>query len=97
MNYQGTDIKLGIGSHFYRNAEAAHYHRFNDNLALSVAGFYNGTNGFFRNTFTGDRADNMDEAGARLRLVAKPASRLTRFHGRLSVCTSERFPLWTVG
>lgn len=77
MNYQGTDIKLGIGSHFYRNAEAAHYHRFNDNLALSVAGFYNGTNGFFRNTFTGDRADNMDEAGARLRLVAKPASRLT--------------------
>ena len=77
MNYQGTDINLGIGSHFYRNAEAAHYHKFNDNLAFSIAGFYHGTNGFFRNSFTGERADNMDEAGGRLRLVAKPVSRLT--------------------
>lgn len=77
MNYQGTDIKIGVGTHFYRNAEAAHYHKFNDQLALSVAGFYNGTNGFFRNSFTDERSDKMDEAGGRLRLVAKPSSRLT--------------------
>ena len=77
MNYQGTDIKLGIGTHFYRNAEAAHYHKFNDRLAFSVAAFYNGTNGFFRNSFTDERSDKMDEAGGRLRLVSKPTSRLT--------------------
>ena len=77
MNYQGTDIRIGVGTHFYRNAEAAHYHKFNDQLAFSVAAFYNGTNGFFRNSFTDERADKMDEAGGRLRLVAKPSSRLT--------------------
>ena len=53
MNYQGTDIRIGVGTHFYRNAEAAHYHKFNDQLAFSVAAFYNGTNGFFRNSFIG--------------------------------------------
>ncbi len=77
MNYQGTDIRLSVGTHFHRTAEAAHYHKFSDKAALSLAAFYNGTNGFFRNQATGDRADKMDEAGGRLRFVAKPSSRLT--------------------
>ena len=77
MNYQGTDISLGIGTRFYRNIEAAHYHRFSDRLALSLAAFYNGQNGFFRNEATGDRADKSNEAGGRLRLIAKPSERLT--------------------
>ncbi len=74
--YQGTDVKFSIGTHFQRSAEAAHYHKFNDSFAMSLAAFYNGTNGFFRNSFTGERADKMNEAGGRLRLVAKPSSRL---------------------
>ena len=75
MKYQGTDIKLSVGTHFHRKAEAAHYHKFNDKLAVSLAAFYNGTNGFFRNEYNQERADKMDEAGGRLRLIAKPTSR----------------------
>jgi hypothetical protein len=44
MNYQGTDLRVSVGTHFHRTVEAAHYHKFNDQLALSLAGFYNGTN-----------------------------------------------------
>ena len=77
MNYQGTDIKLSVGTHFQRSAEAAFYRKLNDRLAFSLAAFYDGTNGFFRNDFTGDRADKMDEAGGRLRLVSKLSDRLT--------------------
>lgn len=77
MNYEGTDINLGAGSHFYRNAEVAHYARLSDKLALSVSGFYDGTNGFFKNSLTGKRADDMDEAGGRLRLVFRPTTRLS--------------------
>ena len=77
MNYQGTDVNLGVGSHFYRNAEVAHYARLSDKLALSVAGFYDGTNGFFKNSLTGKRADDMNEAGGRFRLVYAPTTRLT--------------------
>ena len=77
MNYQGTNVDLGIGSRFYRKAEVAHYGKLSDKLALSVAAFYDGTNGFWKNQLTGERADNMDEAGGRVRLVYQPTDRLS--------------------
>ena len=77
MNYQGTDINLGIGTGFYRNIEVSHYQKLSKNLAFSLAGFYNGQNGFYRNVTTDERADDGNEAGARMKLVFKPSSRLT--------------------
>jgi len=77
MRYQGTDINLGIGTYFYRKVEAAHYHKVSDKLAFSIAGFYNGTNGFWKNSLTGERADDMNEAGGRFRLVYQPTERLS--------------------
>lgn len=66
FNYQGTDVKLGYGSRSYRNFEVAHYNKVNEKTAFSLAGFYDGQNGFFRNSFTGERADKMNEAGGKL-------------------------------
>lgn len=77
FSYQGTDVSLGIGSHFYRNVEVAHYQKLSDKLAFSVAAFYDGTNGFYRNTLTDERADDMNEAGGRLRLMYRPTQRLS--------------------
>ncbi len=77
MKYSGTDLRLGIGTNFYRNAEIAHYHRPNNRLAFSVAGFYNGQDGFFKNTTTGKRADNYNEAGGKTRLIYTPNGRFT--------------------
>ena len=77
MNYQGTDIRLGMGTRLYRHVEVAHYNKVNDQLAFSVAAFYDGTNGFFRNQATDERADKSNEAGGRLRLVWKPTGRLS--------------------
>ena len=74
---QGTDITLGGGTHGYRNAEVAHRARLSDRAAIAVAGFYNGQNGFFRNQTTGERADNIDEAGGRLQLMLRPTNRWT--------------------
>jgi outer membrane receptor protein involved in Fe transport len=75
MDYQGTDIKLGAGTHFYRNAELSHYQKVSDRLAFSLAAFYDGQNGFFKNQTSGKRADNYDEAGGRLKLVFRPTQR----------------------
>lgn len=77
FNYQGTDINLGLGTHFYRNVEVAHYNKVNNQFAFSVAAFYDGTNGFWKNSLTGERADDMDEAGARMRLMYNPNQRLS--------------------
>lgn len=77
MNYQGTDLNISAGSAFTRKVEVAHYHRPSDKLALMVAGFYNGQDGFFDNTNLDEYNDKMDEAGAKLRLMWKPKQRLT--------------------
>lgn len=71
FQYEGTDVKLSYGSHYYRNVEAAHYQRINNRLALSLAGFYDGQTGFFRNQTTGDRADKYNEAGGKLMLKSR--------------------------
>ena len=55
LNYQGTDIRAGLGTGLYSNAEVAHYHRPNDRLAFSTAVFYSGQRGFFRNTLLDGR------------------------------------------
>lgn len=75
MKYQGTDVNISIGTQFYRNIEAAHYHKYSDKFAFSVAGFYNGQNGFIRNNTTGRRADSYDEGGGKARVLFQPTDR----------------------
>lgn len=71
FDYQGIDMKVSYGSRSYRNVEASYCQKYSDHVALSVAGFYNGQNGFFRNSFTGERADKFNEAGGKLILKNK--------------------------
>ena len=76
MNYQGSDIRLGIGTGLFTNAEVAHYHRPSDKLAFSVAGFYSGLKGFFKNQNFSERNDKTNEAGGKVRLIFQPNSQL---------------------
>ena len=77
MSYQGTDVNIGVGTHFTRKAEVAHYQRLGDKLAFMVAAFYNGQDGFFKNSNLNEYNDKMNEAGAKVRLMWKPQTRLT--------------------
>lgn len=76
MNYQGTDINLGLGNHFQRRVEVAHFHRPSENFAFSVAGFYQGTNGFYDNANLDEKNDKGNEAGAKLHLMWNITGRL---------------------
>lgn len=75
--YSGTDVKMGYGSRHYHSVEAAHYQSFGNSVALSVAGFYEGQKGFFRNVTTGERADKYDEAGGKMMLKCLLGNRWT--------------------
>lgn len=77
LTHEGTDVRLGIGSRFYRNIEAANYSKLSSNTAMSLAGFYSGQNGFLHNATTGRRADDYNEAGGRLRIVNQYSTKLT--------------------
>lgn len=77
LNYQGTDLRLGVGTGLTRNIEVAHYHRPSERFAFSTAVFYNGQNGFFHNSNLDSRADVSNEAGGKIRLVWLPSDSLT--------------------
>ena len=77
MNYQGTDVQLGIGTGFWRNVEVAHYHRPSDKLAFTVAGFYSELDGFIDNQNFDEKNDKSLEAGSKVRLIYAPTKKLT--------------------
>ena len=77
MKYQGTDVRLGIGTGLYSNVEVAHYHRPSEKLAFSVAGFYSGLKGFIDNQNFDKKNDLTNEAGGKLRLMYAPNKKLT--------------------
>ena len=77
MNYQGTDLRMGLATGLCSNIEVAHYHRPSDHFAFSTAAFYNGQQGFFDNANIDKHADTSNEAGGKIRLMWLPTSRLT--------------------
>lgn len=77
LTRRGTDIKAGMGNRLYRNVEFANYSKISYNTGISVAGFYSGGNGFFKNSTTGKRADSYNEAGGKLRIVNQYSNKLT--------------------
>ena len=77
MKYQGTDIRLGIGTGLYSNVEVAHFHRPSDKFAFSVAGFYSGLKGFINNQNFDKKNDLSNEAGGKVRLMYTPNQKLT--------------------
>lgn len=76
MSYQGTDIRLGVGTGLYSNVEVAHHHRPSDKLAFTVAGFYSGLKGFIDNANFDEKNDLTNEAGAKVRLIYAPAQQV---------------------
>ena len=76
MNYQGTDIRLGIGTGLWRNVEVAHHHRPSEKLAFTVAGFYSGLKGFIDNQNFSEKNDKTNEAGGKVRLIFQPSQKL---------------------
>ena len=77
INYQGTDIRLGIGTGLYSNMEVAHYHRPSEKLAWTIAGFYSGLKGFIDNQNFDQKNDLTNEAGGKVRLMFAPNKKLT--------------------
>ena len=77
MNYQGTDLRMGLATGLCSNIEVAHYHRPSEHFAFSTAVFYNGQRGFFRNANIDKHADTSNEAGGKVRLMWQPTRQLT--------------------
>ena len=75
--YQGTDVKLSYGTKSnHRSASLTHYHRWSDRFAFSAGGYYEGSDGFFRNSLNGKKIDKMEAGGGRIRSIWLPSENL---------------------
>ena len=78
LYYCGTNLHMGFATgDSHRNVALTHYHQFSNTLALSAGGYYEGSDGFFRNDYLDRKSDAMQSGGGHLRTVFTPSSRLT--------------------
>lgn len=74
FTYQGTDFRIGAGTHNAYNTSVTHYHRLSDRLAFSAGGFYDYEGGFFRNVARGNKKEDRGQsAGGRIRAIYLPS------------------------
>lgn len=74
FTYQGTDFRIGAGTHNVYNTSLTHYHRTSEKFAFSTGGFYDYQGGFFRNAARGnEKVDKSQSAGGRFRGIYLPS------------------------
>lgn len=71
FKYKETNLSLSASSYDNYKAEASHYGNINNVLGYSLSGNVSHAGGYFRNRFTGKRADPVDAAAGRIRLSWK--------------------------
>lgn len=77
FKYQGTDLRLSAGTYGTYNASVTHYHRVSDKYAFSAGGFYEHSNGFFKNSARENKkVDHVNAAGGRIRSIFLPSDNL---------------------
>ena len=73
LNHHGTDIQLGTSlRNGGRKASFTTYLHPAYGTGLSISGFYNGQDGFFRNAANEKKADASDAGGGRIKLAYRP-------------------------
>lgn len=76
FSYQGTTLNLGMAtSDTHRNISLTHYHRVSQHFAFSAGGYYDGSNGFFKNSQRHHRQDKSNSGGGRLRAIYRANDR----------------------
>jgi outer membrane receptor protein involved in Fe transport len=72
LDYQGTNLSASYGTANDQRYRLSHYQKIGDNLGISLAGYYHNNDGYFKNTFTGDK-DEQESFGGRFKLEWKLA------------------------
>ncbi len=75
LNFQGKRLSVEYGNENNIRIKAAHYEAASKRFGWSVGTYYNHSDGFFTNSYTGDNCDGGDNAAVRARFQWLPADR----------------------
>lgn len=93
LRHQGMNVEAGGGNYGQFSAKIASYNKLSNNLGLSVAGFYKREDGYFTNDVTGEKADDFESAGARVKFEWLINSRLTaKLFSHFEFVSQNAFP-----
>ena len=67
LSYQGTRLKLSGGNYGQLSVMGSNYSKISDNFGVSAAAYYKRDDGFFMNSYTKEKVDDSENAGARLK------------------------------
>lgn len=77
FEYQGHKLSVGGGNYGTWNAKISKLAKLSDRVGLSVGAYYEREGGYFKNEFTGQKVDEGQSAGGRLKLEWKINPRLS--------------------
>lgn len=75
FDYQGTKVRLRYGNYNTVKAQASHYALLNEQLGLNLSGYYEHSDGYFKNITLGKKADKLNAGGGRVALHYKPTEK----------------------
>ncbi len=73
--YEGGTLSATMANYGQAQLSGAYYGKVNDSFGYSLSGNYKHSDGFFKNDYTGNEADNLDAASGKLKLYWKMNSR----------------------
>ncbi|MDH6310714.1 iron complex outermembrane receptor protein [Dysgonomonas sp. PFB1-18] len=69
LNYEGTTIKVGGGSHGQLSGNASHYRRLGSKMGVSIGAYYKQDDGYFTNQYNGKKVDDLKNGGGRAKFA----------------------------
>ena len=68
LTYQGTRLQLGGGNYGQFSVMGSNYSKLSDNFGISAAAYYKRDDGYFMNSYSNEKVDDSENAGARVKL-----------------------------
>ena len=68
LSFQGTSVMLNGGNYGQFGASASNYSKLSDKFGVAAGGYYKRNNGYFRNSFTDKRIDDIENVGGKIKL-----------------------------
>lgn len=93
FDFQGKKISLSAGNHGQFKAKAYHYAKLSETFGFTAGLYYDRSDGYFRNLYTGKKADQEESFGGRFKLEGRFSPNFTAAYTfSFDLTDQEAFP-----
>lgn len=71
LTYQGTTLMVNGGNYGQFGASVSNYSKLSDKFGIAAGAYYKRNDGYFKNSYTGNRVDDIENVGGKVKLEWK--------------------------